>query len=413
MRMEKPFKEIELEDVKRVLDLTIKSDNDNKLIIFLAMLSAFTDDYQINITLNAPSSAGKTYLTNEISKLFPKEDMIIYSKITPTAFYYSSDAKYDKERKARVLDLERKILIFQEQPNAKVQENLRPILSHDRKECKFSLTNRNKEGAHRAEDVIIKGYPSTIFCSANLLMDEQESTRTIMLSPEISDEKICSAKELIARQEADPMYYQRIIENDKDRNLLKERILTIRDLQIKEIKLYDPDEILERFNTLAGRPQARHSRDFKHFISLIKIIAMLNIWYRQDKNGEYVAIEKDVNEAIRLWKNISRTQHLGLPPYVVSIYYDVILPLFQHKKQIKEIGRRMSYDKETLSLSELGLTMQEITMHYASVKRSILDNWKMKNLLNKLEATGLIKTISNPTDKRQKLIIPLEGVENV
>ena len=49
-----------------------------------------------NITLNAPSSAGKTYLTNEISKLFPKEDMIIYSKITPTAFYYSSDAKYDK-----------------------------------------------------------------------------------------------------------------------------------------------------------------------------------------------------------------------------------------------------------------------------------------------------------------------------
>ena len=73
----------------------------------------------------------------------------------------------------------------------------------------------------------------------------------------------------------------------------------------------------------------------------------------------------------------------------------------------------MSYDKETLSLSELGLTTQEITMHYASIKRSILDNWKMKNLLNKLEATGLIKSISNPIDRRQKLIIPLEGVENV
>lgn len=410
--MDKPFKEISLREVKEILDLTIKSDNDNKLIIFLAMLSAFTDDYQINITLNAPSSAGKTYLTNEISKLFPKEDMIIYSKITPTAFYYSNDAKYDKERRTRILDLERKILIFQEQPDAKVQENLRPILSHDRKECKFSLTNRNKNGIYRAEDVIIKGYPSTIFCSANLLMDEQESTRTIMLSPEINDEKIHLAKELIARQEADPLYYQRVIESNEDRNLLKRRILAIRDLKIKEIKLYNSEEVLKRFNVLAGQPQARHSRDFKHFIGLIKIIAMLNIWYRQDKNGEYIATKEDANEAINLWKNISKTQYLGLPPYVVSIYYDVILPLFQRKKQIKEMSRKMSYDEEDLSLSELGLTIQEITIRYASTKRSILDNWKMKNLLNKLEATGLIKIINNPSDRRQKLIIPLEGVEN-
>lgn len=411
--MDKPFEEICLDDVGKVLDLTIKSDNYNKRILFLAMLSAFTDDYQINITLNAPSSVGKTYLTNEIAKLFPQEDMMIYSKITPTAFYYSSDAKYDKERKARVLDLERKILIFQEQPNAKVQENLRPILSHDRKECKFSLTNRNKEGAHRAEDVIIKGYPSTVFCSANLLMDEQESTRTIMLSPEINDEKICSAKELIAKQEADPSYYQREIETNTDRNSLKNRIVAIRDLKIKTINLSNSEEVLKRFNEISGKPQARHSRDFKHFINLIKIIAMLNVWYRQDKNGKYYANQQDVNEAISLWKNISRTQCLGLPPYVVDIYYDVILPLFQQKKQIEEMGRRMSYNKEELALSDLGLTTQEITKYHMTTKRSFLDSWKMKNLLNKLEATGLIKTISNPTDKRQKLIIPLEGVENV
>lgn len=409
--MDKPFKEISLEDIKEILDLTIKSDDDNKLIIFLAMLSAFTDDYQINVTLNAPSSAGKTYLTNEISKLFPKEDMMIYSKITPTAFYYSSDAKYNKERKARVLDLERKILIFQEQPNAKVQENLRPILSHDRKECKFSLTNRNKEGAHRAEDVIIKGYPATVFCSANLLMDEQESTRTIMLSPEINDEKICLAKELIAKQEADPSYYQREIETNESRKLLKERIAAIRDLKVKEINLYDAEDVLRRFNALAGQPQARHSRDFKHFISLIKIIAMLNIWYRQEENGKYIANKQDVDEAVNLWKNISETQYLGLPPYVVSIYYDVVLPLFRQKKKIKEISNNMSYDEEALSLCDLGLTIQEITKHYSSIKRNVLDNWKMKNLLNKLEATGLIKSINNPLDKRQKLIIPLEGVE--
>ena len=77
------------------------------------------------------------------------------------------------------------------------------------------------------------------------------------------------------------------------------------------------------------------------------------------------------------------------------------------------MGRRMSYNKEELALSDLGLTTQEITKYHMTTKRSFLDSWKMKNLLNKLEATGLIKTINNPTDKRQKLIIPLEGVENV
>lgn len=105
-----PFKEIGLDDVCQILDLTIKEDRTNKLLIFLTMLSAFTDSSQINITLNAPSSAGKTFLTNEIVKLFPEEDTIVYSKITPTAFHYS--AKLDKERGVRIMNLERKILVF-------------------------------------------------------------------------------------------------------------------------------------------------------------------------------------------------------------------------------------------------------------------------------------------------------------
>lgn len=51
--------EITLNDIEEILSLTIKGDNANKLALFLAMLSAFTDDSQINVALNAPSSTGK------------------------------------------------------------------------------------------------------------------------------------------------------------------------------------------------------------------------------------------------------------------------------------------------------------------------------------------------------------------
>lgn len=225
-----PYPEIQLKDVLRVLDKTIKEDNTNKAIIFLGMLSAFTEESQLNITLNAPSSAGKTYLVKEIVKLFPKADCIQFSNATPTAIFYGEDAKNDKERKARIVDLERKILIFMEQPDSKAQEKIRAVLSHDQKECVYNITNRNKEGANRAEKVIIRGYPASIFCSANLSLDEQESTRAIMLSPEMTATKIEQAKQNIAALKADSKAYYKQINEDEERKALKCRLVAIRDM---------------------------------------------------------------------------------------------------------------------------------------------------------------------------------------
>ena len=70
------FKGMSLGEVADVLSLTIKFDEENKLITFLCMLSAYTDKSQINVSFNAPSSSGKTYLTTEIAKLFPDEAQI-------------------------------------------------------------------------------------------------------------------------------------------------------------------------------------------------------------------------------------------------------------------------------------------------------------------------------------------------
>jgi hypothetical protein len=177
------FQELKMDALTDILGLTIKHDDDNKLITFLCMLSAYTDSSQINISFNAPSSSGKTYITSEIAKLFPAEDKIELSGASPTSFYHRKGV-LDKERNAKIVSLERKILIFYEQPNPQLQEKLRAVLSHDARELNFLITDKDKKGAHRAAEIIIRGFPATIFCSAGLKLNEQEATRALMLSPQ-------------------------------------------------------------------------------------------------------------------------------------------------------------------------------------------------------------------------------------
>ena len=83
------FTEMTVEDIADVLDLTIKYDFVSKVVTFLTMLLTYTESDQQNIMFNADSSTGKTYICSEVSKYFPPQDVKVYGKTTPTAFYYS------------------------------------------------------------------------------------------------------------------------------------------------------------------------------------------------------------------------------------------------------------------------------------------------------------------------------------
>ena len=123
--------------ILKVLGQTVKKDDFNKLLVFLCQLLAFTYDSQINVSFNAPSSSGKSYLALEIAKLFPKKDVIKLGYASPTSFFHTSST-YDKERKGYVVDLERKVLIFLDMPHSLLLQHLRPLLSHDEKELQVN-----------------------------------------------------------------------------------------------------------------------------------------------------------------------------------------------------------------------------------------------------------------------------------
>ena len=244
------FKPLKSPELIEILGLTIKKDNENKLITFLCLLSAYTQDSQFNISFNAPSSSGKSYIPTEIANLFPKEDVFEVGYCSPTAFFHDKSKDYKKESNELIIDFTGKIIIFLDQPHTLLLQHLRPILSHDKKEIHLKITDKSQRGGLRTKNITIKGFPSVIFCTAGLTVDEQESTRFILLSPEINQEKIREAVIERINRSIDSYSYQYSLETNTVRKQLKNRIRAIKQEEIPEIIIKDKEKIEQMFFSL-------------------------------------------------------------------------------------------------------------------------------------------------------------------
>ena len=240
------FSPLTREMLVETLGLTIKYDEENKLSTFLCELSAYTESAQFNISYNAPSSTGKSYIPTEIARLFPEDDVMEIGYCSPTAFFHDT-GEYDKDKNQYLVDLSHKILIFLDQPHTMLLEHLRPLLSHDKKEIKLKITDKSQKAGLRTKTVLLRGYPSVIFCTAGLRIDEQEATRFLLLSPEVSQQKIREGITATIRKEADSDSFKIWLNEDPNRALLKERIRAIKLEGITEINIADSERIMEKF----------------------------------------------------------------------------------------------------------------------------------------------------------------------
>ncbi|MBI4245213.1 MAG: toprim domain-containing protein [Planctomycetes bacterium] len=393
------FKPLSSQELVKILGLTIKSDEENKIVTFLCELSAYTDNAQFNISYNAPSSTGKSYIPLEISNLFPNEDVMKLGNCSPTAFFHEQ-GEYDKDTNTITVDLSRKIIIFLDQPHTALLERLRSLLSHDEKEMRSKITDKNQKGGNRTKTVIIKGFPSVIFCTAGLQIAEQEATRFLLLSPEVSQEKIREGVSESVRKESDAERYSIWLEENPERKLLKERIRAIKLENIREIKIANFKRVEERFLSKNKILKPKHQRDIKRLISLIKSLALLNLWWRERNGSTITANEEDIEEAFRIWDAISVSQELNLPPYIYNLYQEVILKAWKDKNG--------NYNEGFVETTEvLGLSRQDIFQkHYEVYGRMLDTNQLRQQILPMLETAGLITQEADPNDKRRILIYP-------
>jgi len=381
------------------LGLTIKYDAENKLATFLCELSAYTESSQFNISYNAPSSTGKSYIPTEIARLFPQDDVMEIAYCSPTAFFHDA-GQYDKDKNMYLVDLSHKILIFLDQPHNELLARLRPLLSHDKKEIAIKITDKTQKNGTKTKNILLRGYPSVIFCTAGLRIDEQEATRFLLLSPEVNQDKIQQGISATIRKEANSDDFKSWLEENPDRALLKERIRAIKLEGIKEINIASHEIIEQRFLDKNKTLKPRHQRDIKRLLSLIKSFAILNVWWKERNGSTITATEDDINEAFKLWDKISVSQELNLPPYIYNLYKEVILLAWEAKND----NRNKVFEEIT---GKLGLSRQEVLEKHFAVYGRMLDSHQLRQqILPMLETAGLIVQEQDPNDKRKMMIFP-------
>lgn len=391
------FKPMAASDIKEVLGLTIKRDEVNKVVTFQCMLSAYTETNQFNISFNAPSSTGKSYIPLEISTLFPTADMLKLGNCSPTAFFHERGV-YDKEKNTITVDLSRRIIVFMDMPNNDLLQRLRSLLSHDEKSIESKITDKNQKGGNRTKTVVIKGFPSVIFCSAGLKIDEQEGTRFILLSPETTQDKLREGIQQRILKEADEQAFRDWLNADPGRQLLKLRIQAIRQEKIEDIIVTDDakETINQYFFEGKSILKPRHQRDIGRLMGLTKTFALLNVWFRERKGKTLYATMDDAVEAISVWDKIAESQEHNLPPYVYEVYKDVILPAWQEKNEDK-----LPHEPW------VGLSQQEVMKKHFKSRGTLLPEWQLRQqVLTMLETAGLITKEQDENDKRRTLICP-------
>ena len=394
---ESKFSPMYSEELIDILGTTIKKDEANKLITFLGELSAFTENSQLNISYIAPSSTGKSYIPMEIAGLFPAKDVITVGYCSPTAFFHDQ-GKYVPDKDIHLVDLSKKILIFLDQPHTLLLQHLRPLLSHDKKEINIKITDKNQRGGHRTKNILLRGFPAVVFCTAGLKLDEQEATRFLLLSPETNQDKIREGIELKIMKETDSQAYQSWLDSDPRRQLLIQRIQAIKNMEAQDVKIGYPDKITEKFFKDRKTLKPKHQRDIGRIIAIAKCFAILNLWWRED-DGVIIVNERDIDEAFKVWARISESQELNIPPYLYNFYYDIILPVWKDKASEKD-------DKNKVSLKR-----KDITKKHLDVYGRVLNDWFLRQqVLPVLENSGMISQEADSGDKRCILIYPIAGI---
>lgn len=354
---------------------SVRRDETPKNLVLDTGLSGYTRK-SINLFLKGKSCIGKTYVTMETLKYFPKEDVWLLGGLSPKAlihgygvlvdekgeeidfadkptrqmvraelrdFYKDApDIKVDKvlvdkeyedeqkkwrqrlEKSRYIVDLANKILVFLEAPHFDTFNILRPILSHDAYEISYKITDKTSVGSLRTKHVIIRGWPATIFCTTEEKYIQDLATRGLTATPQTDPEKFRDANILTGEKTALPWKF----EPDFDFMLLQGYIGWLKN-QLQSLEV-----IIPYGRELGGfypSTYARSMRDLKHFMALIEVRTLFHCMQRPllvvGEKQYVIATREDYEHVSEAWHDVEETTLTGLPGHILNFFHKAVEPL--------------------------------------------------------------------------------------
>lgn len=300
-----------LDQIKEVLDFEIIGEDENKMLMFLLMLSkdfpsktgkpgwaVIGDPMSQNIILSADSSSGKTYMTKKILDIFGEKDQdyFIISRTTKNAINYYTDQNMDG-----------KIIFIEElQGLDDNTQQLRVWMSEGELNLNTVEKVRNEDGIEVNAQVKKKtvGQPVFITNQAEGKIEDQLNNRSWVLGLDVSGEQ---TQKILDFQDKLDMGTIKIDETKKRK--IKDALKQLRPYHFR-IDFLDNSFLKIPTNDVRSR------RDYQKFKTLIKCSAYLHQKQREiiiENGKEYIKCDiKDYEIAKKYAENILGATFSGL-----------------------------------------------------------------------------------------------------
>ena len=316
--------------IREVMDREIVGEYENKLLLFLILLSKdLGSEYAQACFIMGESSAGKSYLMHKVLSYFPEDCVIWLTRSTTHGLEYFLGDK----------DLNGCILAVEEAPGlSDAQQYIRPIFS----ERGLRIVSAQATGGGKVVSQVIdvKGCPAFVTTSCTPVIDEEMSTRVWILSIDESEEQTRRILEFEAMREKYPDAEGVGGEKEAIRRALS---------GLKPVKVLIP--YADYIHFPSRRIRAR--RDFQKLLTIIKVSAYLHQYQRPritvDGEEFVVATFADYNIAHTLVSKVLRPTILGLPEGVLKVY-DVCKKLSEEGVEItsRSVTEGCGYSQDTV-----------------------------------------------------------------
>lgn len=400
----------------------IKEDREASFFIFLTALSKDSDNPQ-NVFLRGDSGIGKTWVVTNILELFNDSNIWMLGGLSPTALVHSygdlqdehghpfewtekptlaqvkeemqfndpsvSKSNIEKEyferlknwneklKKSKyVVDLNGKLLVFLDAPHIKTFDALRPVLSHDKYEISYRFTDKSAKGQLRTQHVVLRGFPSTIFCTTSRAWLEDLATRSLTITPKTTNIKLRAACILIGEDAAFPMNNH----EQKEAALMKLKLQCLQN-DIKDNLVAVP--FGPQMGEVIPLNQPRVMRDFKHLVTYIKLNALCNHKHRPKIFGFQktiiLATYEDFETVMQYFRYCEETTTTGLNQHILNVFHKTMIPL------------------KTFTYSDLVNKCKEV------LDRPLSES-TLRVYVSELQNISYVSEETHPTDKRRKII---------
>jgi len=360
--------------IKKVLDYTIVNEDKNKVLVFLLLSGAYSNNYQIILAIG-DSTGGKSHIADHVVDIFPEGDTFTLTGASDKALIYK---QWDSEKILHIPECQR---------NTQILENLKDFGDRG---IYYYYVDRNENNQFETFEKVI-GVKSVILTTTIDGLNPQLENRAWKIEPDLSVKQSKAIVERSVKLKEDMLEFLNQEKEQRD----KEVALQIAIKTFEKEFSFDNTEInyLSEIKEIFVDTFIKIRRDHKKFFTLIEIIANWNYrirsFYEVNDMKILLSHPNDLMKALDIGEEIFMYLVRNLTPVKAKILecFELLKQNEIIKENNKKSGTLIQKKSEVQEFFKTGMIYETFCKeeNYKKSKKTF------RNLLNSLTETGYLE----------------------